>query len=367
MSGFGLGAYGMGIPYGSVVAGGPQDYRSLGDFDFSAVSRSEGYKIRITFTIPAIADAPQWIRRLRILRKTGEWPQSWDDADAQEVIDDYFFTEATHYIDQDELVPRQTYYYSLFALRDDGTWVNDKIYNRDSAYPYDRWGSGLNMFDSLPRGWRSADADESGNPLENFMAIFGALSDNIKTDCEALLDLFDIDELHDDLVYIQDKRIGWPTWYAAGGLKRKKETKEAVDLYKLLGREVAYEQMLEEVSGWDASIEEGWKYIMWSTDLECTTPDTTLPGIITDQGTQDDLLKYTNDNNSWHSANGLGLFMSEILTVSDDLSQEMVDRFEELLDWGKAGFVTADLIVSPKTEEIWYSNWVIEDWDDVIS
>jgi len=179
----------------------------------------------------------------------------------------------------------------------------------------------------------------------------------------------EIDAIHDDLIQLLDKKLGWPTWHAAGGLQRRVETSQAVDLYKLLGREVSYEQMLEGISDWEATIVEGWRYVFFSNDrFGSKTPDMTDPDNIRLRGRIDDVLKYTNDGNGWHAVTGLGFFLEEILGISGPFTSETVDRVRELIEWGKASYVTYGMIMTPMTEEsVSLASDVIEEWEELLT
>jgi hypothetical protein len=348
--GWGLGWGGIEL-WGSVGIPAAQISRELGEFNFSCKALFQGNSIEFSFTVPEVADAPQWTRRLRVLRKQGEWPQSWDDSDAYESLDDVFPLSGTYTITETGLEAGVIYYYVLFAEGTDGVWVSDPILNRCSKYPYNRWGFVDYTYNSLPRGYRSEDATLLH--LYQFLSVFGAMLDSIKTDTENLLSLFSIDEIHDDLIYLIDKKLGWPTWHVAGGLQRRIETTQAVDLYKLLGRAAGYEQLLEGVSEWDATIVEGWKYVMFSNGLfGSTTPDMTDPDVIRLRGRIEDVLKYTPDTDGWHSVTGLGFFLQEIPGVSEEISEAMLDRTVFLIDWSKASYVTYGLIAQPTIDEL---------------
>jgi len=366
-SGWGTGGWGSITPWGSVGVSSPVPaIVSLGEFDFNVVAKSEGFTIRIEFSTPSVADAPLWSRRLIILRKRGEWPRSWDDSEAYTTLDNTYSSEGSYWIEESDLIEGEIYYYALYTLRNDGAWINNIYTDRGSAYPYDRWGCATYLYDSLPRGWRSEDARGTGD-LEDFTTIFGAILDDAKTDGEHLQTLFDIDAIHDDLIYLLDNKIGWPTWYAANGLKRREETANAVSLYKLLGRTLAYENMLSGVSDWDVEIVEGWKYVMWSNGLYgSTTPDMTNIYLQTRIGWIDDYLKYTNYLDGWPGVNGLRFYMSEIPGVSGELTQDMWVRFGELVEWGKASYVSTSIVVIPTSEEIWLHAATIEWWLDAV-
>lgn len=338
------------------VLTGQAELTATGDFEFSVAANSVGSSITIGYTAPDPADDPDWDRRLVIVRKQGEWPLAWNDSAAVTIVDDTFgASESSHTVEDSNLVPGQMNYYSMFRLQTNGAWAHDPQTNRVSAYPYDRWGLSDYFYESLPWGWRMADRDAGGD-LESMVSIIGAILDNVKTDTENLLTLFDAETIHDDLIFLLDAKIAWPTWYATNGLQRRRETLEAVDLYKLMGRAAAYEQMLEEVSNWDASVVEGWRYVMFSNGLYgSTTPDLTPASVIEIHqkiGTVDDILKYTNDCDGWHSVTGLLFVLTEIAGVSGPLTEEMLDRYRELIEWGKASYVTTSLQTDFIVEEL---------------
>lgn len=353
---YGTGVYGFGIPYGSLALTTTAFEQALGDFQFEVIPMSEGSKIKIRFYAPTTAEAPQWSRRLRILRKIGEWAQSYDDADAYETVDSIYATSGTYTIIETDLVPGQLYYYSLYTLSVDGNWIHIRFTDRGSAYPYDRWGCAEYMFNSLPRGWRTEDI--TIGDLFNFMTIFGALADDIKTDCEHLLTLFSIEDIHEDLIWLIDRKLGWPTWHETSGIQKRQETLLAVSLYKIgLGTPTAYEAILEEISSWDVEIVEGWKYVFFSNgQFDSVTPDLSTVAkqeeIQRLYGRRDDLLKYTNDTEEWHAVNGLAFFLTEIPGVSEGLTGIMVDRFNVMIEWSKASYANTHLILEPTTEEI---------------
>ena len=363
MPGVGVNPFGISGHVGS--ASGPADGHSLGPFSFLVEALSVGSDIRITLTIPALTASPDWDRNLKILRKLGAYPDGVTDTDAEVFLSKSYASigSVTETHDDTGLKAGQIYYYSLFARRNDGVWIHDSLQDRGSAYPYDRWGSSDYMFGSQPRGWQKADADGDGH-LSDFLDIFGALADNIKTDAENLLTLFEIDAIHVDLLEYLDDKIAWPTWYAVESLQRRKETSEAVDLYKLIGREAAYVQLLEEVSDWDATVAEGWRYVMFTNyKFNSITPDSTDPNTLPNIGLISDIVKYTNDNNSWHSITGLVFMMSQIPGVSGPFTSTMVSRYEELIEFAKATYVNHQLILIPTDEDDFPLTRVVDTWN----
>ena len=386
MPGFGFSTFGS-YSFGS-TSGLSKGY-SLGTFQFSVKAKNEGNSLKIQFYVPTVSDAPSWSRWIKILRKQGEYPQSYNDPNAKVSVVGLFPTEGWQNYEDTDTTPGVIYYYSLYELRTDGYWVHDTLEGRQWAYPYKRWGFNEYLFKSMPRGIQTDDSD-SGH-LQGFINIFGSILDAYKTDIEQFSSFYDIDTIHIDLLPFIDKKIGWPTYYAAGGIQKRKETKQAVALYKLLGTKNGYEAMLEEVAAWNCEVYEGWKHIMFSNGVYgSTTPDTTDPNLLIYKGTINDRLKYTNHLENWQSMSGLLFKLYEIPGTSDELTAPMIYRLIELIEWGKATFVNYGLVVSPLvnenvdavvdyflSDEITYSEtetvsieelgWETSDWDLFIS
>ena len=318
--------------------------------NFTVVAKSEGGAIKLTWSVPEPLDYPDWGYRIRILRKTHEWPQRVDDPDAQLVTDQQYLPGSGSQdleLTQTGLVPGKIYYYALYELGADQEWVMDDHHNRRSAYPYSRWGCGEYLFSSLPRGWKTDDAGV--DDLYDLLTIFGALCDDIKTDCEHLLSLFNIDEVHEELLWMLEFKVYWPGWKTVGGIARKKELKNAVDLAKVRGREDAFVSLLEQTCAWVAEIVEGWKYVMFSNGLYGSkTPDLSTPAsrdeIQDNMGLQTDVLHYTNANYGRNSVGGLGIYLQEILSVSMEYSPDLLSRWKQLISWSKGCWVTYDLV-----------------------
>jgi len=297
-----------------------------------------------------------WNGGIKILRKQGEYPYLDDDTTAYATFSDVCNPYATgewQEIEESNLAAGVWYYYSLFARNYLGIWENNPDTSRSSAYPYERWGLGDYLFKSLPNGWRTADADAGGD-LEDFTSIFGAILDNIKTDCEQILTLFDIWEVHEDLLPYIDRKLGWPTWLASNGLHKRVETAAAVALYKYgIGRTGAYETALGNTTDWDPHVVEGWKYIFFSNGIyDSVTPDlSTQPDIdevFEKRGKRDDILKYTQDANGWHSLTGLGIFLEYLDGISTDLTNSIMKRCEELVEnYLKNSYATVEIILEP--------------------
>jgi len=362
MAGVGVNPFGVSGNAGS--AAGPAQDRSLGEFNFQVKARPEGNDIELTIDVPSSIEAPNWNRNLRILRKLGSYPTGYADTGATVfLIKSYASISGVTETHTDaSLLPGQVYYYSLYAERNDATWIHDKYVNRGSAYPYANWGAGACLFSSMPKGWRRADVP-TGH-LEAYLQIFGAHIEAIKTDNEHLKSLFEIDGVHADLLEYLDDKIAWPTWAAADTLQQRKETALAVDIYKKIGRAEAYENLLEGVSDWAAEIVEGWKYVMFSNGkYDSITPDTTDPDLLPNVGLITDKMKYTNSSSDWHSVSGLVFLMSEIAGVSGPFTSEMISRYHELIELAKATYVNYYVKLLPSYDEDYSLTSVTDEWD----
>jgi phage tail-like protein len=347
-------------PIGSFSVGsnpGLNDTRSLADFNFRVAAASYGFDIKIQVDIPDLhLVGSYWAREIIILRKSGEWPQNEDDAEAVVVHHKAYPSTGgiTETIIDTDLAPLNTYYYALFEKKTDGSWINDMVLGRGSAYPYDRWGFGDYIYSSLPRGWQR---DDESRDLYNFCQIFGAILDDTKTDIEYLRSLFEISNIHEDLIPYLDSKIAWPTWHFAGGLKKRTDTANAVELYKLRGTSGGLESSIEAVSQWNASIVEGWKYVMFTNGLYDSKTPGPFPDIsfLQNRGKLTDKYKYTNDTTDetrWHAVNGVVLYLEQ-LPASGEFNVEMLSRYREMISLVTASYANVALLLVPTTDEVY--------------
>lgn len=369
MPGVGTTSFGY-IPLGSVPSSG-ESY-STGDFNFSVVAHPVGGKIVVSYSVPAAADAPLWSRELKVLRKRYEWPGSYDDSQCVTIINTTYGSGAQTVTIEDttDIVPDTTYYYALYELRVDGYWLLDPTVSRKSAYAYSSWGFSDYLFSSLPAGWQRADSTSSGGTgdLKRFMDIFGGAFDSIKSDIEQLGTLYEIETLHADLIRFLDQKIGWPTWHAIGAIKKRLETEDAVDIFKVIGTRTAITATMEDIYGWTTEIVEGWKYVMFSNGLfGCTTPDLADPKYKSNIGLITDYLKYVNDGSdetSWHCVNGLAVYLTDT-PGSEGISSDSLSRYAELLNFVKAAYANVKFIVIPIDEDVYDLDWVVDSYEEI--
>jgi phage tail-like protein len=200
----------------------------------------------------------------------------------------------------------------------------------------------------------------AASQLERFLRIFGTVADSVKTDIERMLDNYKVDTVEAELLPYIDRLIGWPTNFELPEGKRRKETLNAVALYKRKGRADAIEAFVEAVAEWDVTTYEGWRYVMFSNDTRCTTPD--MPsldvGLI---GTVSDELKYTPTQDNWHCLNGLVLVLEPVGDVTSELTSITINKIDRIVpgelktSWAKiAIFLRPPVIlesIAPPVEE----------------
>lgn len=202
-------------------------------------------------------------------------------------------------------------------------------------------------------------------PLERFLGIFGVVSDSIKTDIERMLDNYKVDTVEAELIPYIDALIYWPTNFELPETQRRKETLNAVPLYRRKGRADCIEAFVEQVAEWDVTTHEGWRYVMFSNDPRCTTPNTaTLDA--SEIGTVDDELKYTPTQQNWHCLNGLVLVLTPVGDISAELTAITIGKIDRVVPFLKASWAKIAIFVSPPRvdEEI---GVVTEEWDQTVN
>lgn len=186
----------------------------------------------------------------------------------------------------------------------------------------------------------------AASPLERFLQIFGVTSDSVKTDIERLLDNYKVDTVEAELIPYIDALIGWPTNFELPEGKRRKETLNAVALYRRKGRADAIEAFVEAVAEWDVTTYEGWRYVMFSNDTRCTTPDVGSVDV-GKIGTVEDELKYTPTQENWHCLNGLVLVLEPVGDVTDELTRITVNKIERIVPELKTSWAKIAIVLRP--------------------
>jgi len=172
-----------------------------------------------------------------------------------------------------------TYYYTIFYKVAD-TWVFDpnKSFAKQFALsnyisddePFSKEGNKL--FAQMP-SWMQADDLESTATLYALCQIIGRLLDGVLDELSHhqrnAQSIADVDAGR--IPYI-DWLIAWPTNYEFPEIVRRRETKNALSVWRRKGARVALENVLQRLTGWNVTILEGWKWVI-RTASDAVLPD----------------------------------------------------------------------------------------------
>lgn len=294
--------------------------------------------------------ASSWNGQFKILVKQGEYPREHDDPNATEVFSTTYsspFTKDQQTTELSNLSPGVIYYFTVFVYRTDfGAWFYDEEASFAWAFPFGQWGHGEWM---LRRSPTKDQRNDTTGDWEAYLSIFGALLDGKKTEIEQLKTFYDIPNVRADLLPYHDQLIGWPTNYELPELDQRNETLNALILWTKKGSAYSITFPLEQVTGYDVQLMDGWKYCMIRNDVACERPDTTDPNIPPNIEEPDDLLKYRPDPGEWKSITGWGVYFSGIAGQSEDFTQVMVNKVSRIMEVMKPTFVDYSLIINPWT------------------
>lgn len=250
-----------------------------------SVLASEGISnhIRINYSIPSDLSDFTLTGRLKVLKKTKEFPRDVLDASATEIISEDFSStigilarnEYTLLLDYDYQDSKNIWYYTIFyeGVTDGGDtkWGFSSIHSHGRAFALEAQESraGLKAFEYMPKGIKILDKREADDALYRFLQILGKPLDEI----EDRLNKFaatrhDPNEVDAHLIPYLDQLLGWPTNFKISEARRRKETGNAVDVWKRKSANDALELAIQTVTGWDAEFVEGYKYILRTATYE---------------------------------------------------------------------------------------------------
>lgn len=151
------------------------------------------------------------------------------------------------------------YYYSVIALIGNSLEPLHFEYNPvtgfDTAYSYECYDHCTFLYERLPFEWVLQDEDEF---VKNYICIFGALADSIKTDIEAyLLTSKSISNIEESQLQYLGDYIGWQVNEELREITQRTELRNAVTVYRQKGRNNAIEFLLQLITGWEIEFEPG--------------------------------------------------------------------------------------------------------------
>jgi len=338
-----------------------------------------GDHLRVLYSLPSdisVGQLPFTLTgKIRILKKTKEFPRGYQDGTATLVLeedlssdlvnverDTYFF-----HLDHDTSNSKVVWYYTVFyevleTATSNTYWVFSPINGHDRGFALSHADSkfGDQMFKYFPRGIRIRDKSEANDTLYRLCQILGKPLDEIKERLDQFSEKrFDPNTVDASLIPYIDQLLGWPTNFELGELRRRKETNNAIDLWKAKGTNNAFELALQELTGWDVELIEGYNHVIttataddfldannppngWDEQVDGVwadqvnqvpfngTPDLSNPTQVYQEGDRNSPFRIIFNNDNWQ--NLYGVLVQLVSPLSDGspllnkLAQEKIER-----------------------------------------
>ncbi len=157
--------------------------------------------------------------------------------------------------------PSTMLYVSLAYETDQGVWLFSpsnlmgRVLVRNSI---GLWGDRL--FASLPAYQQKEDQNHN-DALYRLMQLFGIGFDDAYSRVNLPHSLYDYERIDAAHIPFIDRLIAWPTNFELPENLRRRETSEAVNLWKTKGSARALELVMQRTIGWDVEIFEGWRHV----------------------------------------------------------------------------------------------------------
>lgn len=244
---------------------------------------TSGDHIRIRYSLPVDPEGFQLTGRVKILKKTKEFPRGYASSTSTVVVDaDYSAVLGTlerdvYFLHIDEAVSsaRVVWYYTAFyeALDTNGStiWVFSPINSHDRGFALSSEESilGQQIFNYFPRGIRIKDNSEADDTLRRLCLILGKPLDEVKERLDQFSNKrFDIDSVDAAFIPYIDSLLGWPTNFELSEVRRRYETADAVNVWKTKGTNDAFELVLQRITGWDVELYQGYNYVISTATFE---------------------------------------------------------------------------------------------------
>ena len=313
-----------------------------------------------------------------LVRKQKEFPRDLQDPSAEVLISSItqnVLSTTLTYVDnfEDDQVG-QTWYYTVFyesaAFIYSPTYVQQYNVIYSPLHSHDRAivlspnqsTSGLKLYNYFPGRVQRIDQEEQSNLLKGLMDLLGRPLDEIslRTD-KYFSDMYSPSEVDAALIPYIDQLLGFPTNFELGEVKRRRETENAVALWKSKGTKNALEGALQQITGWNVELYDGYDHVLrvhdttedpldpnnapsgWDTatdgvwaDLVNALPSNTtvdLSNPVTLDGDIFDNVRVITDFSSWKNPYGVLIRVSSpsATALSQGLMEEKIDRLAEYL------------------------------------
>lgn len=339
-----------------------------------------GDHLRVYYTIPSDPSGYTLTGNVKILRKLKEFPRAHDDSEAEIALtenntnsintlirDEYHLKlDDSALIDSDKA---DVWYYTAFYEATDTnsatTWIYSPLNGHDRGFALKNVSTsafGNQLFNYFPSGLRVIDKKEGNDTLYKLSQIFGRVIDEVSE----RLDQFSQKRflpMEVDAAFIPyiDQLLGWPTNFELGELRRRRETLNAISLWKAKGTNNAFELALQELTGWNIELHKGYDYVITTATVEDTLDANTPPsgwveaedGVWADQvndivfngtpdlsgtvnftdGSKDNLFRVMFDSSSWVNTYGVLVYMINSISDSSLPAELANDKIVRLLDY----------------------------------
>lgn len=353
--------------------------------DFPQIVTSSDH-IRVSYSMPVDPQGYTLTGRVKILKKPKEFPRGYLDSLASVVVDEDYSNvlntldrdEYFIFIDEQVTSSRIIWYYTVFYEATDGNgatiWLFSPINSHDRGFALDSGLSafGQQMFDYFPSGIRTKDKSEGEDTLYRLCQILGKPLDEIKERLDQFSDKrFKPNDVDAAFIPYIDNLLGWPTNFELREGRRRFETEDALNVWKVKGTNNAFELVLQRITGWNVELHEGYNHIVTTATpedaLDANTPPTgwveATDGVWADQvnaspfngtpdlsnpdhnyfpGSLNNPFRVIHDSSTWLNMFGVLVQLTSPLSEGSpllrNLAQEKIDRLLDYLAIHYANF-----------------------------
>lgn len=228
---------------------------------------------RVRYGFPSNPDGFTLTGNVKLLKKKKEFPRSALDATADVV----FSTTLTgdrdvyvDYVDHESSDKQNIWYYTIFyeltrVVDDTNIWAYSSVHGHDRAFVLTNGESiyGNRLYNYLPVGIRLLDESDGDLTISKIDQILGKALDEFKQKLDHFSDTrFDVANVDAHLIPYIDQLLGWPTNFELSELRRRKETSNAITLWKKKGTSLNIEFASQTLTGWNTELVEGHNYVL---------------------------------------------------------------------------------------------------------
>jgi len=210
---------------------------------------------------------------VKLLKKKKEFPRSAADSTADVVFSTTLSGDRDvylDYVDHEASGKQNVWYYTVFyeltrTVDDTNVWAYSSIHGHDRAFVLKNGEStyGNRLFNYLPVGIRLLDESEGDDTISKIDQIMGKALDEFKQHLDHFsANMFDIANVDAHLLPYIDQMLGWPTNFELRELRRRKETANAITLWKKKSTALNVEFAAQTLTGWDTELVEGHNYVL---------------------------------------------------------------------------------------------------------